>query len=86
MAEQRDKGGTVEVGDTVRIHFGATRWLKERGHWADYILHEIDGMAGIVVKDLTWLGGEKSRLCIDLGFQHPVSVPSQFVEKVLDAA
>lgn len=86
MAKHRDEGGAVGVGDTVRIKHGTACWLRECGHWADFICREIDGMTGIVIEDLTWLGGENARFRIDLGFQHPVSVPAQFVEKASYAA
>lgn len=81
---EHNEGISMQEGDTVMIQPGATRWLKERGHWADYIPQEIDGMTGTIEKNLTWLGGN-ARFRIDLGFQHPVSVPACFIGKVSDA-
>lgn len=74
----------MQIGDTVKVRTGATKWLKDRNHWADYITSDIDGMVGEVDTDFRHFSEENARLCVQLGFEHHVGIPEHMLESDAD--
>lgn len=70
----------MNIGDLVTVKPGTTAWLKENGHWADFITSEIDGMNGIIERDYRHLQSKDARLCVQLGFLHHVGIPEHLLE------
>jgi len=74
---------TIRIHDKVKIKPGATKWMKERGYWGDYISYaSIDDMVGTVTFDYTHLGGDDSHFSVDLGLSYDVGVSEEFLKKV----
>ncbi len=60
------KSEKIEVGDTVVIEVGATKWMKERGFWLDEYPKSVDGMAGRVMNDFSGYEGDDSHYELEL--------------------
>ena len=70
----------MTIGDKVKVNHGATRWLKSRDHWDDYIDHDIDEMVGVITDDYSHLSGDDSHFCVELGFDYVVGIPERLLE------
>lgn len=68
------------VGEKIKVKNGATKWMKDRGYWSEYLGDSVDGLVGIVNGDYTNLIGDDSHYSIDFGLDYEVGIHPQFIE------